>query len=220
MTLLLDLDGTVIDSTEAIVESFYVALKHFGFSGVTQEQIVKQIGYPLDVMFANVGVEKEKVWDYVAAYKQHYREISKAKTFMLPNATEAIKEASKFARLGVVTTKTARYSKELLEHFGVMEYFEVLIGREDVNEPKPSSEPILKALQAMQIAPSKSVYMIGDTKMDLLAAQNAGVQGIGVLSGYGSKEELQNYTDLLFDELFDAVMWLKKEKNSHNLADL
>jgi len=213
MTLLLDLDGTVIDSTEAILESFYTALNKFGFDGVEKEQIVKQIGYPLDVMFENVGVEKEKVWDYVSAYKEHYRKISKEKTFMLPNATEAIKEASKFARLGVVTTKTARYSKELLEHFGVMEYFEVLVGREDVTNPKPSSEPIDKALLAMKVTDRNSVFMIGDTKLDLLAAQNAVVKGIGVLSGYGSKEELQKYTDLVFLDLFEAISWLKKEKN-------
>jgi phosphoglycolate phosphatase len=213
MVILFDLDGTVIDSTEAIIESFYSACDKFGFKKPKEDDIKKLIGYPLDVMFSEVGVGSEKVWDFVKAYKEHYRVISKQKTIMLPKATQAILEASNFARLGVVTTKTAKYSRELLEHFNLMDKFEVLVGREDVTNPKPHPEPILKALEMMNISSLEDVYIIGDTKLDLISAKKAGIKSIGVLCGYGKKEELRNYTKLLFENAYMAVLYLKKEKN-------
>jgi phosphoglycolate phosphatase len=61
---------------------------------------------------------------YVQTYRENYRQIHRSKTLLLPGAGEAVKHAACRARLGVVTTKTGRYSQELLEHFGLMEYFE------------------------------------------------------------------------------------------------
>jgi phosphoglycolate phosphatase len=215
MTILFDLDGTLIDSTEAIVESFYSACEKYNFKKPSQEEITSLIGYPLDVMFRSIGVEEEKVWDFVSAYKETYREISKEKTTLLPKAKETIQNAATFARLGVVTTKTGRYSKELLEHFGIMCYFETLIGREDVTHPKPHPEPVLKALLAMQITKKDDVFLIGDTKLDLLSAKAAGIQAVGVLCGYGKEEELKKYDFELTKDAFLAVEMLKKEKKSH-----
>ena len=149
MIILFDLDGTLIDSTEAILESFGVAFKTFE-KEIPDDRLIKaEIGHPLDVMFATLGVEEEKLEAYVHAYKMHYREISCAKTVLLPEAREAVELASKHATLGVVTTKTALYSIELLEHMGLMSYFDVLIGRENVTHPKPHPEPIEKALSSL-----------------------------------------------------------------------
>ena len=212
--LLFDLDGTVIDSTEAILESFFVACEQNGCEKPSGDEVKKLIGYPLDVMFAQVGVDERKVWECVASYKEHYRVISKNKTLLLPRAKEAIELAATFARLGVVTTKTARYSKELLRHFGVFEFFEVLIGREDVQNPKPHPEPILRALEVMGKKPSRDVWMIGDTKLDLLCAKNAAVNAVGVLSGYGTNKELKRYGFSIKPDLYEAVTYLRQnEKN-------
>jgi len=74
MIILFDLDGTLIDSTEAILESFGVAFGSFGDNIPDDESIKSHIGHPLDVMFVNLGVAKDRVDDYVQAYKNHYRE--------------------------------------------------------------------------------------------------------------------------------------------------
>ena len=144
--ILFDLDGTLIDSTDAITDTFLHAFsKHnFDFKG-TIEDIKVQIGYPLDIMFENLGVDRKIVWDFVDSYKMRYKDISVAQTLLLENAFEAVTLASKFARLGVVTTKTRIYSTPILENFGILKHFEVIIGREDVENPKPHKEPILKA---------------------------------------------------------------------------
>ena len=209
MIILFDLDGTLIDSTEAILESFHTACRKFGFPSPTDDAIKRLIGYPLDYMFAHVGVPKERVWDFVSAYKEHYRVISKAKTVLLPHAKEAVILSAEFVRLGIVTTKTGRYSKELMEHFGLLRHFEILIGREDVEHPKPHPEPILKAIEKMRPAVNEDIYMIGDTKLDMECAKEAGVKALGVLCGYGTKEELAQYGAPLFGDVLEAVEYLK-----------
>ena len=209
MIILFDLDGTLIDSTEAILESFHTACEKLGFPSPDDADIKRLIGYPLDYMFAHVGVPKEKVWDFVAAYKEHYRKISRQKTVLLPNAKETVEEAAGFARLGIVTTKTGRYSRELMEHFGLLEYFEVLVGREDVENPKPHPEPILNAIEMMHPQKGEDIYMVGDTKLDMECAKEAGVEAVGVLCGYGVKEELECFGYPLFLDALEAIKYLK-----------
>ncbi len=207
--ILFDLDGTLIDSTEAILESFAVAFKTFGSEIPSDEAIKAEVGHPLDMMFATLGVPADKVLAYVAAYKAHYRVISKEKTFLLPQAKEAVEQASTFATLAVVTTKTALYSRELLAHMGLMEHFEVLIGREDVVNPKPHPEPIHKALSLLPDV-TNSVWMVGDTCMDMQAAKAAEVAGVGVTCGYGTLHSLEKCTDNIYKNALEAVIFIAK----------
>lgn len=215
-TILFDLDGTLLDSTEAILLCFEDAYKDFGITPPPREKIKSLIGHTLDFMFLHLGIEEEKVWDFVDRYKFHYRKRSKIMTHFLPEAKESIIEAASFARLGVVTTKTGSYSIALLEHMGVMHYFEVLIGRENVTHPKPHPEPILKALHQMNIRPDmKHVWMIGDTCLDMVSAKDAGIKAIGVLCGYGSQKDLSKCADIQSPNAFSAVSFIKKRLSAH-----
>ncbi|MCW8955031.1 MAG: HAD family hydrolase [Sulfurimonas sp.] len=216
MIILFDLDGTLIDSTDAIVSTFHHSFRVHNFEHVEDEKIKALIGYPLDVMYSELGVSDNMVWDFVATYKEEYRKISTIKTLLLPNAIESIKKASEFATLGIVTTKTGKYSKILMEHFDLMKYFEVLIGREDVQNPKPHEEPILKALEVLDTS-NKEIWMIGDTKLDLISAKKAQVNSIGVLCGYGDKETLNEFSNVILNDAFEAVLYLENRKKSHTL---
>jgi phosphoglycolate phosphatase len=210
MIILFDLDGTLIDSTEAILEGFAHSFDVHNHPHPTDEAIKALIGHPLDVMFEELGTPQNSVWDFVATYKEYYRKISTQKTQLLPQAKEAVKLAGSFAQLGIVTTKTGKYSKVLMEHFELMHYFDVLIGREDVMQPKPDAEPIVKALNYFENFRKDEVWMIGDTDLDLLSATNAGVQAIGVLSGYGDLESLNKHKKVIYDNVYDAVAYLKR----------
>ena len=210
-TILFDLDGTLIDSTDAIVSSFFDVYDKFDFQKPSKNDITKYIGHTLEDMFLGLGVEEKYIDECVKEYKKFYRQRSLDMTKLLPKAKEAIEIAHSFARLGIVTTKTGRYSKDILKHLGVMRYFEVLIGREDVTYPKPHKEPTEKAL-ALMSASKKECWMIGDTVLDLLSAQNASVNSIGVLSGYGKKEELQKYTSMIVDDSLSAMLLLNDNR--------
>ena len=210
LVILFDLDGTVIDSTEAILESFHNSFDVHKHAHPSDEAIKALIGHPLDVMYADLGVDEKDVWDYVHTYKEHYRIIAKEKTVLLDYAVEAIREAQKVARLGVVTTKTGKYSIEILEHLGLMDAFEVLIGREDVEMPKPHAEPILKAITIMNCN-KEQCWMIGDTRLDIASAGNAGIKSVAVLSGYDKREQLLTLTEVIEETTLDAVRYISKQ---------
>ncbi len=208
--VLFDLDGTIIDSTEAILESFEKAYNAFSVTVPSPEKIKVLIGLPLDVMFMKLGVDEAEAMAYVKTYKAHYKTIHRKKTVLLPRAKEAIEFAYGYAKLGIVTTKTSECSRILLEHFDLMQYFDVLIGREDVEHPKPNPEPVNKALIALGHRFGQVSYMIGDTDADMMAAEEAGIACIGVLCGYMDKEKLVPYADFIQDDAFEAVKLIEK----------
>jgi phosphoglycolate phosphatase-like HAD superfamily hydrolase len=209
--ILFDLDGTLIDSTDAILSTFNHSFKelNFDFRG-SDEDIKSLIGYPLDIMYAKLGVDESKVWDFVDSYKNRYRVISVEQTTLLENAYEALSLASQFARVSVVTTKTRAYTMPLLEHFDIEKFFEIVTGRENVQNPKPHPEPILVTLEQMNYDKNiHDVWMIGDTKLDLIAANEANVNSIGLLCGYGNEEELRKYTSNIKQNSLEAINFLK-----------
>jgi phosphoglycolate phosphatase len=94
---------------------------------------------------------------------------------------------------------------------GLMEYFEVLIGREDVQNPKPHPEPVIKALIKLK-ADKNCCYLIGDTCMDMHAAKAAGIKAIAVSSGYASIKTLSGCSDeKIFCDTLDAVEYIIKD---------
>ena len=208
--ILFDLDGTLIDSTDAIVSTFRFSFKEQGFDFRGSDKNIKDlIGYPLDIMFERLGVSKQKVWDYVDSYKNRYRVISVEQTTLLENAFEAVQLASKIARVSVVTTKTRMYTIPILDNFNITKYFEVITGRENVENPKPHPEPILKTLAQMNYDKnSDDVWMIGDTKLDLICANEAKVNAIGVLCGYSDEEELLKYTNIVKKDALEAIKYI------------
>jgi len=211
--LLFDLDGTLIDSTKAIVGTFNYSFEklQYTFKG-NDEDIKDLIGYPLDVMYAGLGVSKDNIKLFVDTYKNRYKDISLAQTVLLNDAKKSLELASSFARLAIVTTKTTKYTIPLLEDMGIMKYFELIIGRQEVINPKPHPEPVLKAIEGLNVTVcNTSIYMIGDTKLDLIAANKANVKGVGVLCGYGKIDDLKQYSDMVYDTTFEAVRSIKED---------
>jgi phosphoglycolate phosphatase len=83
-----------------------------------------------------------------------------------------------------------------------------------VQKPKPDAEPIERALRLLDKDDS-DIWMIGDTQMDLISASNAGINSMGVLSGYDSKETLEKFTNVIFSDVFEAVKYLESRNISH-----
>ena len=208
-TILFDLDGTLIDSTSAILEGFHYAFDKFNLPRAKDSDITSQIGYPLDIMFANLGINAN-IDEFVKAYKEKYLQIYLNQTVLLDTAYEAVKIANSFADLGIVTTKTSKFSHILLEKLGIYQYFMTIIGREDVVKLKPDAEPILKALKNMNKS-IQNAFMVGDTKLDGLAAKAANIKSIGVKCGYGNEEELKIYCDFIYKNPLEAVLFVKNK---------
>lgn len=209
--LLFDLDGTLLDSIDGIYHSFTHACG-VEFSP-TLDEVRSLIGLPLAEMFVKIGFDSKEAQNRAILYKNHYRKIYLQETKLLPNVIESLIMASGFAHLGVVTTKTALYSKHILQHFDILRFFKVVIGSEDVQHPKPSAEPILKALYSLPITPKEQVFMIGDTIYDLEAAQNAQINGVWVRSGYGVG--LESRATASYDGVYEAVSAIRVQAKQY-----
>ena len=194
-TILFDLDGTLLDSLDSILESFKTALENINHADkYNTERVTNLIGLPLPIMFEGLGVPRELSAQSLLEYKNHYTKIKLEKTTLMEGTKEALELASDFANLGVVTTKVSTSSLELLEHLGISHYFKALVGADNVTNPKPHPEPILKCMQMLGATDKASTWMIGDTHLDTQSAYEAGVRSIGLSCGYGSEDKMKKYT--------------------------
>ena len=208
-TILFDLDGTLIDSTSAILKGFDRAFLSHGKKEPDHNALKSLVGHPLEIMFERLGASKNLIDSYIKEYKACYEKIYLDETVLLDYANEALKEASSFADVGIVTTKTSKFSIILLEHLGVMKYIKTVIGRDDVTNPKPNPEPINLALTRLN-KDKNNAFMVGDTIMDLMAAQAAFITGVGLTCGYGQKSDLEKFSKHIFSNPFEAVGFIKE----------
>lgn len=213
--VLFDLDGTLVDSTQAIYASFCDAYKKMGQKAPSFESVKNTIGHTLEDMFLQNGADSNKVAEYVHHYRICYRSLMEEGTHLLPLVKEAIIEAHSFAYLGVVTTKRGDFSQILLEKLDVWQYFECIVGIESVTHPKPSPEPIFKALEMLHITQKdivkQRIYMVGDTHLDLSAAQRAEINAVGVLCGFGKREDMEQFNVPLCESTLEAVRYIAQK---------
>ena len=208
-TILFDLDGTLIDSTSAILKGFDAAFLAHDKKEPDHDALKSLVGYPLEIMFEKLGAKKNLIGEYVKEYKACYEKIYLDETVLLPHAMDALKEASTFADVGVVTTKTSKFSIILLEHLGVMKFIKTVVGRDDVVNPKPDPEPINLALRRLG-KEKDNAFMVGDTIMDLKAAKAALITGAGLTCGYGKESDLRQFSEHIFANPHEAVNFIKE----------
>ncbi|EAI1712748.1 HAD family hydrolase [Campylobacter coli] len=208
-TILFDLDGTLIDSTDAILNSFQGAFKALGLTSKNNEEIKNLIGYPLEQMFRMLYPDKVNLSkEFVLAYREIYAQIYLEQTTLLPKAKEALELGSEIADLGIVTTKGGKFTPILLDYLRVKKFFKTLITLEDVTNPKPHAEPILLALEKMQKT-QENAYMIGDTILDIQAAISANITPLALTCGYGNENELKAHS-MVFLNAYEAVNYIAR----------
>ncbi|EAI9214382.1 HAD family hydrolase [Campylobacter jejuni] len=208
-TILFDLDGTLIDSTDAILNSFQGAFKALGLTSKNNEEIKNLIGYPLEQMFRMLYPDKVNLSkEFVLAYREIYAQIYLEQTTLLPKAKEALELGSEIADLGIVTTKGGKFTPILLDYLRVKKFFKTLITLEDVTNPKPSSEPIILALKGLNKT-QENAYMIGDTILDIQAAISANITPLALTCGYGNENELKAHS-MAFLNAYEAVNYIAR----------
>ncbi|EOH5272579.1 HAD family hydrolase [Campylobacter jejuni] len=208
-TILFDLDGTLIDSTDAILNSFQGTFKALGLTSKNNEEIKNLIGYPLEQMFRMLYPDKLILSkEFVLAYREIYAQIYLEQTTLLPKAKEALELGSEIADLGIVTTKGGKFTPILLDYLGVKKFFKTLITLEDATNPKPSSEPIILALKRLNKT-QENAYMIGDTILDIQAAISANITPLALTCGYGNENELKAHS-MVFLNAYEAVNYIAR----------
>ena len=206
--ILFDLDGTITDSCEGIVNSVRYALKKFEIIEYDTEVLYKFIGPPLlDSFMKYYGFSKEKAVTAVKYYREYYSKTGIFENRLYEGIGELLKELHQNGkRVILATSKPEKFADIILEHFNISKYFD-FVGGATMNEKRSQKEEVIDyILKSQNISPDNAV-MIGDTKFDIIGAHMFGMEAIGVLYGFGSEQDL---IDANADHIVTNVNELKK----------
>jgi len=212
-----DVDGTLSDTDDVMLEKIARLLKPFHFLFPKQE--VSHIARRL-VMFSEapanfligipdlLGLDDELFALFDRLARKNHRKPHK---FMLiPGTKEMLETLSKRYPLAVVSARDTRTTLAFLEQFNLLPYFKCLATAQTCDHTKPFADPILWAAGQIGVAP-ENCLMVGDTSVDMRAAVAAGAQKVGVLCGFGEEDELRKYeADLILTMTNELVLVLEE----------
>lgn len=184
-----DLDGTLIESTDAIVDSMLHTFDTVGERPPSREEVVATISAPLEDQFETLSLRDVK--ECARIYRAHYDQTAAEKTTLLPGVLEGLTVLREEGlKLGIATSKRRSSSEPLLDALGISGLFDACIGREDVSQAKPHPEAVSTLLETLRVDAS-SAFFVGDTAYDVGAAHAAGVRCLCVTTGYATAEALE-----------------------------
>jgi pyrophosphatase PpaX len=191
-TVLFDLDGTIIDTNELIIQSFLHTFENVTEQPITREHIIPNMGRPL-IEQMKFFSGRDNVEDLVDKYRTFNINRHDALVTEFPGVRETLgKLHAAGIKLGIVTSKVRMTSEMGLRLCGLYDYFDSIVTIQDVEWPKPDPEGIRKALQELGSETDGSM-MVGDSHYDVDAAHNAGIASVAVAWSLKGMPYLEQY---------------------------
>src|SRR5665213_2925182 len=193
MHLLIDLDGTLTDPFPGITGCIQHALAALGRTPPSAESLRWCIGPPLKESFATLlGPQEEHLADAaLASYRERFSSVGLFENELYPEIESALDRLVKCGHLlNVATSKPTVFADRIIDHFRLRRYFRSVDGSDLDGARSDKAALIAHILKRDGISPNNAI-MIGDREHDIIGGRRNGVDGIGVLWGYGSKEELE-----------------------------
>lgn len=204
---LFDLDGTLVDPKAGITKSFQYALSAFEIKEEL-DGLKKFIGPPLRESFKTYGFSDADTEKAVDKFREYFEETGWFENTVYPEIPQTLQRLKGSGKtLAVATSKVKKYAEKILEHFDLGGYFTFVSGDEmDGSLTKNGKREIIRvALKAVDPWRKMPVVMIGDRKHDIIGANETGIDSIGVLWGYGSKDELEAAGASLIAQTTDSL---------------
>lgn len=190
-TILFDLDGTLTDSGEGIINCAYLALEYFGVPLPDREKMRAFVGPPLHDTFVKFGVPKECAEEAVKIYRSRYIPTGMLENTPYPgvkNMLETLKRQGH--HLLVATSKPEWMAVDILKHFELDQYFDRICGA-SMDTSRNTKEDVIAYLLELN-GTAEAMLMVGDTAFDVIGAAAHGIPTIGVSWGYGTVADMQN----------------------------
>lgn len=207
-----DLDGTLIDSKTDLANSINLMLVDVGRPPLDEATVGGFVGDGVRVLVRRCLTATHSTHQPpddelhnrgIALMHEHYADEMLKTTKLYPYVAETL-DYFKAKRKAVVTSKEVRFTKILLEHFGIMNCFDVIVGGDTVKARKPDPEPVLEAITRLG-GPAAEAVMIGDSENDINAGRGAGTRTCGVTFGFRTAGQLRLADpDVLIDR-FDRL---------------
>ena len=205
-----DLDGTLTDSGPGIVASVAYALRKLGVEPPEPEKLRPFIGPPLLWSFAHYyGFDEDQCREALRLYREYFTAGGMFENSVYPGIPEALERLRAAGlTLAVATSKPELFSRQIVAHFRLDGYFEAVCGATMDETRTEKADVIRYALETVGI-PAEEGLMVGDREHDVLGAKTVGVGCVGVLWGYGSREELEKAgADALAETPEEMVDWI------------
>lgn len=192
--VLFDLDGTVTDPGLGITNSVIYALNKFQIKVDDRTSLYKFIGPPLKESFQKFyGFSDEESFRAIVYYREYYADKGIFENVLYDGMAELLEQIRDSGRKVILaTSKPEEFAVRILKHFQIDQYFDYIAGSNMDETRVKKAEVITYALDSCEITDLSSVVMVGDREHDILGAKEVGLDAIGVLYGYGSREELQS----------------------------
>ena len=214
--IIFDFDGTLADTTESILWTYRATIDTLGIQTRTDEQYRATIGVPLREGFKQLypDFSDSELDKCVDTYRRIYTE-NKAK--LIPNLFPGVKDTlnglyGMGIGMSIASSRSNISLVEFCEANGLMPYFKLILGADDVVHAKPNPEPVLKTLSILNVDPEEAI-VVGDMPVDIAMGRGAHCRTVGVTYGNSSRRDLVNagayYVIDSFDELIPKVVFEK-----------
>ncbi len=206
--VIFDLDGTILNTLEDLLQSCNYVLSKYSLEKVTLEDVRKNIGWGIRHLIYEVSKHSEYTDQMFEEYKDFYSNHFNDFTHPYEGINTVIDYClDNNIRIGVYTNKVENIARDLCDyHF--KDKFEFVYGNLENRVRKPEPSFLNEVLNDLGINKSEVLY-IGDSEVDIKTALNVGIDGLFLSYGYRPKEELLRYSDRIIDNALDIIEYLK-----------
>lgn len=210
--ILFDFDGTIADSKPGILKCIRRALDIKGVP-YTEAILDKMVGPPFRVSMKEFcGVEGDVVEELIALYRADYEIDGWRECSLYDGVVElfqTLQNAGK--RLGIATSKPIKFTQMIVEDLNLSKFFEFVGGAESDSSRDTKADVIDHVIKNMNVTDKSKVLMVGDRLYDIVGAKTCGIDSMGILWGYGDREEFETYgADYILEMPKDVAHFLLK----------
>lgn len=204
--VLFDLDGTLLNTQDFILQAFNHTLTTHKYPVVTWEMLRPTIGMPLEAMYQAISsIEEANHLEGLIETHRAFQEANLHLSGIFANVPETLERLSTAGiKMAIVTSRGSRTAGSTLEIAQIMQHFQVMITADDTQELKPHPGPILKALERLNVSPKRAM-MVGDTEFDIIAGKRAGTATFGVTYGFSGPQIAVHKPDALVGDITDIL---------------
>lgn len=186
-----DLDGTLVDSKNTILESTKTALDKCNISYKIDEDIfTNMIGMHFVDIFEILKIDVPDFEKFITIYKTLYFDFMDS-SYLYPGVQQTLQYLNENnIQVSLLTTKVQEQAEKIIDHFNLRSFFHYLMGRRDGLAHKPSPEPLFYICRELKIKSSETL-MVGDTELDIQCGISAGAKTCGALYGYRTEDQLE-----------------------------
>lgn len=209
-SILFDLDGTLTDSGEGIINCAVMTLEHYGLPIPSREEMRVFVGPPLSEIFQRFGVPTDKIDEAISIYRSRYVPIGMFENTPYPGIRELLETLKNHGhKLYVATSKPEGMSVEILEHFDLAKYFTRICGAA-LDKSRNSKEAVIAYL-LKECGEDADMIMVGDTTFDIIGAKAHGIPCIGVSWGYGEIVDMEEAGAVAIAKSTDELLVLLEQ---------